>query len=169
MYCRSVIEIPRGGNLKFELDKSTGMLKLDRVLASAVHYPANYGFIPQTLAEDGDPLDILVYCTEQIPPLTICEARAVGLMTMVDQGDPDHKIIAVLCQDPVYNEFQRASDFPKHIFKMLRRFFHDYKQLEEKEVQVDEVMPAEAAHAVIEDALARYTKARRTGSMKGLK
>lgn len=166
---RSVIEIPRGSNLKYELDKSTGMLKLDRVLASAVHYPANYGFIPQTLAEDDDPLDVLVYCTEEIPPLTICEARAVGLMTMVDQGDADHKIIAVLIQDPVYNEFAKASDFPKHIFKMLRRFFNDYKTLEGKEVSVDEVMPAEAAYAVIEDSLARYTKARRVGSMTGLK
>src|SRR5690606_2148411 len=97
-----------------------------------------------------------VYCTEEIPPLTICEARAVGLMTMVDQGDADHKIIAVLIQDPVYNEFAKASDFPKHIFKMLRRFFNDYKTLEGKEVSVDEVMPAEAAYAVIEDSLARY-------------
>lgn len=166
---RAVIEIPRGSNLKFELDKSTGLLKLDRVLSSAVFYPANYGFIPQTLAEDDDPLDVLVYCTEDIPPLCLCEARAVGLMTMIDHGDPDHKIIAVLRQDPIYSEFVKASDFPRHIFKMLRRFFEDYKMLEAKEVAVDEIMPAEAAHAIIEDSLQRYERERRKGKMKGLR
>ncbi len=165
---RAVIEIPKGSSNKYELDKPSGLLKLDRVLSSAVYYPANYGFIPQTLAEDDDPLDVLVYCTEEIPPLTLCNARATGLMTMIDHGDPDHKIIAVLMEDPIYNEFQRASDFPKHIFKMLKRFFADYKTLEGKEVEVDEIMPAEAAYAVIEDSLTRYEKARRTGAMKGL-
>ena len=165
---RSVIEIPRGSNLKFEIDKGSGMLKVDRVLSSAVYYPANYDFIPQTLAEDDDPLDVLVYSTESIPPLTICDARAVGLMSMIDQGDPDHKIIAVMVQDPIYSEFQKASDFPKHIFKMLKRFFEDYKMLEGKDVAVDEVMPAEAAYAIIEDSLQRYFSARRIGSMKGL-
>lgn len=165
---RAIVEIPRGSNLKYELDKSTGLLKLDRVLSSAVFYPANYGFIPQTLAEDDDPLDVLVYCMEDIPPMTLCHARAVGLMSMIDHGDPDHKIIAVLAQDPIYNEFTKASDFPKHIFKMLRRFFEDYKMLEAKDVAVDEILPAEAAHAIIEDSLLRYEKARRTGGMKGL-
>ena len=164
----ALIEIPRGSNLKFEIDKGSGLLRVDRVLSSAVYYPANYGFIPQTLAEDDDPLDVLVYSTESIPPLTICDARAVGLMSMIDQGDPDHKIIAVLKQDPIYNEFEKASNFPRHIFKMLKRFFEDYKILEGKEVAVDEVMPAEAAHAIIEDSLTRYYNARRTGSMKGL-
>ncbi|MBK7404634.1 MAG: inorganic diphosphatase [Phycisphaerales bacterium] len=165
---KAIIEIPKGSSNKYELDKGSGMLKLDRVLSSAVHYPANYGFIPQTLAEDHDPLDVLVYCTETIPPMTLCEARAVGLMTMLDQGDPDHKIIAVLCQDPIYSEFQLASNFPKHIFRMLKRFFEDYKQLEGKGVEVDDIMPAETAHAVIEDALQRYAKARRTGGARGL-
>lgn len=165
---RSVIEIPRGGNLKFEIDKGSGLLRVDRVLSSAVYYPANYGFIPQTLAEDDDPLDVLVYSTESIPPLTICDARAVGLMSMVDQGDPDHKVIAVLQQDPIYSEFEKASSFPRHIFKMLKRFFEDYKMLEGKDVAVDEVMPAEAAHAIIEDSLTRYFNARRTGALKGL-
>ena len=165
---KAIIEIPRGCSNKYELDKGSGMLKLDRVLSSAVHYPANYGFIPQTLAEDNDPLDVLVYCTEDIPPMTICEARAVGLMTMIDGGDPDHKIIAVLCQDPIYSEFHLASNFPKHIFKMLKRFFEDYKQLEGKGVEVDEVMPAETAHAVIENSLEAYAKARRTGGARGL-
>lgn len=165
---KALIEIPKGSNLKFELDKGSGLLHLDRVLSSAVYYPANYGFIPQTLAEDDDPLDVLIYCTEEIPPMTLCDARAVGMMTMIDQGQPDHKIIAVLCQDPIYNEFAGIGNFPQHIFKLLRRFFHDYKQLEGKEVKVDEIMPADAAHAIIEDSLARYWKARRTGGIKGL-
>jgi inorganic pyrophosphatase len=168
-YFKAVIEIPKGSNLKFELDKGTGLLKLDRVLSSAVYYPANYGFIPQTLAEDDDPMDVLVYCTEEIPPLTICEARAVGVMTMLDQGQKDHKIIAVLTADPIYSEFQRASNFPSHIFKLLRRFFNDYKQLEGKEVTVDEILPAEAAGAIIEDSMTRYETQRRKGKIKGLK
>lgn len=167
-YFRAIVEIPKGSSNKYEIDKSTGLLMLDRVLSSAVYYPANYGFIPQTLAEDHDPLDVLVYCTEEIPPLCVCRARAVGLMSMVDHGDPDHKIIAVLEDDPIYSDFKKASDFPRHIFKMLRRFFEDYKMLEGKEVMVDEILPAEAAFAVIEDCLQRYEKGRRTGSMKGL-
>ncbi|MBM4108564.1 MAG: inorganic diphosphatase [Phycisphaerae bacterium] len=166
---RAVIEIPKGSSNKYELDKGSGLLKLDRVLASAVYYPANYGFIPQTLAEDDDPLDVLVYCTEEIPPLTLCNARAVGMMTMVDQGKPDHKIIAVLAEDPVYSEFQKLSDFPRHLMRMLRRFFEDYKQLEGKTVEVDEIMPAEAAHAIVDDALTRYFQSRRTGRLSGLR
>jgi len=165
---KTVIEIPKGSNLKYELDKGSGMLRLDRVLSSAVFYPANYGFIPQTLAEDGDPLDVLVYCTEEIPPLTLCEARAVGIMSMIDHGQADHKIVSVLIQDPIYSEFQTTSAFPKHIFKMLKQFFQEYKMLEGKEVEVDEIMPAEAAYPVIEDSLARYWKARRVGAIKGL-
>jgi inorganic pyrophosphatase len=166
---RALIEIPKGSSNKYELDKGTGLLKLDRVLSSAVFYPANYGFIPQTLAEDDDPLDVLVYCTEEIPPMTLCNARAVGLMTMIDHGKADHKVIAVLEDDPIYSEFEKASDFPTHIFKMLKRFFEDYKQLEGKQVAVDEVMPAEAAYAVIEQSLAQYSVSRRKGSMPGLR
>jgi len=166
---RALIEIPKGSSNKYELDKGSGLLKLDRVLSSAVYYPANYGFIPQTLAEDDDPLDVLVYCIEDIPPMCLCNARAVGLMTMIDHGENDHKVIAVLDGDPIYSEFKRASDFPQHIFKMLRRFFEDYKTLEGKTVAVDEVMPAEAAHAVIEDCLQRYERSRRTGGMPGLR
>lgn len=165
---QAIIEIPRGSNNKYELDKASGLLRLDRVLSSAVHYPANYGFIPQTYAQDDDPLDVLVYSVEEIPPLTLVNARAVGMMTMVDHGQPDHKIIAVMIEDPIYNEFVKASDFPKHIFRMLRQFFEDYKKMESKHVEVDEIVPVEAAHAVIEDSLARYSKLRRTGGMKGL-
>jgi inorganic pyrophosphatase len=165
---QAVIEIPKGSSNKYELDKVSGMLKLDRVLSSAVYYPANYGFIPQTLAEDDDPLDVLVYSVEEIPPMCLCEARAVGLMSMIDHGAPDHKVISVMTSDPVYTEFEKASDFPKHIFKMLKRFFEDYKMLEGKDVLVDEILPAEAAYAVIEDSLNRYEKLRRQGKMKGL-
>ncbi len=165
---RAIIEIPKGSSNKYELDKSSGMLRLDRVLSSAVYYPANYGFIPQTLAEDDDPLDVLVYCTEQIPPLCVCRARPVGLMTMVDEGQPDHKIIAVLENDPEFAHYQRASDFGPHKFRMLRRFFEDYKMLEEKDVAVDEILPADAAISIIEDSLLRYSTARRSGSLTGL-
>jgi len=164
---RAIVEIPKGSKNKYELDKASGLLKLDRVLSSAVHYPANYGFIPRTLAEDDDPMDVLVYCTEEIPPLCLCQARAVGLMTMIDHGQADHKVIAVLMDDPIYSEFAKASDFPTHIFRMLRRFFEDYKQLEGKGVAVEEILPAEAAEAVIEDALARYERASRAGRLPG--
>jgi inorganic pyrophosphatase len=167
-YFRAVIEIPKGSSNKYELDKPSGLLKLDRVLSSAVYYPANYGFIPQTYAEDDDPLDVLVYCTEAIPPMTLCNARAVGMMTMIDQGKPDHKIISVLSDDPIYNDFRTAASFPKHIFRMLRRFFEDYKTLEGKEVLVDEIQPVDAALRVIEESLTAYSAKRRKGSMPGL-
>ena len=163
-----VIEIPEGSKNKYELEKVSGLLKLDRVLSSAVYYPANYGFIPQTLAEDHDPLDVLVYCTEEIPPMTLCNARAVGVMTMIDHGEPDHKIIAVLREDPIYNEFKTAENFPGHIFKLLRRFFNDYKALEGKEVEVDAIKPAADAFRIINESLDRYFKARQRGAIKGL-
>lgn len=162
---RAVIEIPKGSSNKYELDKPTGMLKLDRVLSSAVYYPANYGFVPRTFAEDDDPLDVLVFSEENIPPLCVCEARAVGLMTMIDDGQPDHKIVAVLVNDPAYAAMTKASHFPAHTFRMLRRFFEDYKTLEGKEVEVDEILPAEAAHAIIEDSMRRYDEAVRLGRL----
>ncbi|MDX2200568.1 MAG: inorganic diphosphatase [Phycisphaerae bacterium] len=165
---KAVIEIPKGSRNKYEIDKGSGMLKLDRVISSAVFYPANYGFIPQTLGEDHDPLDVLVYSTEEIPPLCICNARAVGLMTMVDQGEADHKIVAVLQEDPIYSEFCAADQFPKHIFRMLKRFFQDYKQLEGKEVAVEEIQPAEDAWPIIKAGLDRYWQARQRGAIKGL-
>ena len=165
---RAIVEIPKGSSNKYELDKKSGMLRLDRVLSSAVYYPANYGFVPQTLAEDGDPLDVLVFSTELIPALCICDARPVGVMTMIDDGQPDHKIVAVLKNDPVYSDYQKASDFPRHTFKMLKRFLEDYKQLEGKGVEVDDILPAEVAHATIEDALLRYSQKRQNGSILGL-
>ena len=159
----SVIEIPSGSSVKYELDKQSGLIKLDRVLYSAVYYPANYGFIPQTLAEDDDPLDVLVLCQETVVPLTIIHARTIGLMTMIDTGKQDHKIIGVATEDPEFTAFREASEMPSHRLMMLRRFFQDYKQLEGKAVEVDEIQPAAAAYPIIEDALRRYSEQRRRG------
>lgn len=159
----SVIEIPTGSNVKYELDKRTGLLRLDRVLYSAVHYPANYGFIPQTFAEDNDPLDVLVLCQEPVQPLTLVDSRAIGVMTMVDSGKKDHKILAVAIHDPEYNGFHEASELPAHRLAMLRRFFQDYKTLEGKVVEVEEFESSAAALPIIEDALNRYSQKRRGG------
>ena len=159
----AVIEIPFGSSVKYELDKQSGLIKLDRVLYSAVYYPANYGFIPQTLAEDDDPLDVLVFCQEPVVPLTLIHARTVGLMTMLDGGKKDHKIIAVATQDPEFNSYKEAAEMPEHRLLMLRRFFQDYKSLEGKKVEVDEFQPAAAAFPVVEDALHRYSQQRRKG------
>lgn len=162
----TVVEIPMGSSVKYELDKQTGLLKLDRVLYSAVYYPANYGFIPQTLAEDDDPLDVLVLCQEAVAPLTLVKARAIGLMTMVDSGKRDHKILAVALDDPEYNGFHEAGELPVHRLTMLRRFFQDYKTLEGKAVEVDEFQPASATLPIVEDALERYSAERRRGFQK---
>jgi inorganic pyrophosphatase len=159
----SVIEIPMGSSVKYELDKATGLLRLDRILYSAVFYPANYGFIPQTLAEDDDPLDVLVLCQEPVAPLTLVSSRAIGLMTMTDSGKKDHKILAVAVDDPEYAGFKEAEELPAHRLTMLRRFFQDYKTLEGKTVDVDEFQSAGAAMPVIEDALVRYSAQRRQG------
>jgi inorganic pyrophosphatase len=159
----SVVEIPMGSSVKYELDKETGLLKLDRILYSAVYYPANYGFIPQTLAEDDDPLDVLVLCQEAVAPLTLVHSRAIGLMTMIDSGKRDHKILAVAINDPEYNGVNTASELPAHRLAMLRRFFQDYKLLEGKTVEVDEMQQAEASEGVINDSLTRYSTQRRKG------
>ncbi len=154
-----VIEIPLGSNVKYELDKESGMLRMDRVLYSAVYYPANYGFIPRTLAWDADALDVLVLCQESVAPLTILNARAIGLITMLDSGSSDYKIIAVATADPEYNHYSQASELPPHKLTMVRRFFQDYKQLENKAVEVDGIGPAEMAHPIIERSLNRYKSA----------
>lgn len=159
----AVIEIPAGSKVKYELDKETGLLRLDRILYSAVHYPANYGFIPQTYAEDDDPLDVLVLCQEPVAPLTLVRARAIGLMTMLDTGKPDHKILAVAVDDPEYNGFLEANQLPSHRLALLRRFFQDYKTLEGKVVEVDEFQSASTALPIIEQALDRYSQLRRRG------
>ncbi len=159
----AIVEIPMGSSIKYELDKRTGLLRMDRVLYSAVYYPANYGFIPQTYAEDEDPLDVLVLCQEALAPMTLVTARAIGSMTMIDSGKKDHKILAVAVGDPEFNSFREAEELPPHRLQMLRRFFIDYKYLEGKSVEVDEFQPAEYAVPVIEDALQRYSKHRRKG------
>jgi inorganic pyrophosphatase len=159
----AVIEIPMGSSVKYELDKKTGLLRMDRVLHSAVYYPANYGFIPQTYAEDDDPLDVLVLCQEAMAPLTLARARAIGVMTMVDSGKRDHKILAVAEDDPEYASFREARELPSHRLSMLRRFFQDYKQLEGKDVEVDEFQPVAFTLPVIQDALERYSALRRRG------
>jgi len=133
------------------------------MLYSAVHYPANYGFIPQTYAEDDDPLDVLVLCQEPVMPLTLVRSRAIGLMTMVDSGKKDHKVLAVAIDDPEFNSFQDASELPEHRLTMLRRFFLDYKTLEHKTVEVEEFQAASHAAPIIEAALNRYSEHRRHG------
>jgi inorganic pyrophosphatase len=160
---RAVIEIPSGSSVKYELDKQSGLIKLDRVLYSAVYYPANYGFIPQTLAEDDDPLDVLVFCQEAVVPLTLIYARAIGLMTMIDGGKRDHKVISVATNDPEYNSYKEAAEMPEHRLAMLRRFFLDYKQLEGKTVEVDDIQPSTHAMPIIQDSLNRYSEQRRKG------
>jgi inorganic pyrophosphatase len=159
----AIVEIPMGSSVKYELDKRTGLLRLDRMLYSAVYYPANYGFIPQTYAEDDDPLDVLVLCQEPLAPMTLVTARAIGVMTMIDSGKRDHKILAVAVGDPEFNSFVEAKELPPHRLMMLRRFFQDYKMLEGKSVAVDEIQAAELALPIVEDALQRYSQHRRKG------
>jgi len=154
----AVIEIPLGSSVKYELDKKSGMLRMDRVLYSAVYYPANYGFIPQTLGEDGDPLDVLVLCQEPVVPLTVMQARTIGVMTMIDVGAVDHKIVAVATADPEYNHYHEASELPPHKLAMIRRFFEDYKKLEQKTVQVERIESAVTAYPLINHALASYKR-----------
>ncbi len=158
-----VIEIPMGSSVKYELDKSTGLLRLDRMLYSAVYYPANYGFIPQTLADDDDPLDVLVMCKESVDPLTLLNARAIGLMTMIDSGKKDHKILAVALDDPEYNNVMEVAELPTHRMNQLRRFFQDYKTLEGKSVEVNTIQDASTSLPIIEEALECYSTKRRRG------
>jgi len=153
-----VIEIPKGSKVKYELDKVTGMLRVDRILYSAVHYPANYGFIPRTYCDDGDPLDVLVLGAESVHPLSIMTARAIGVMHMEDEGKGDDKIVAVHLNDPAYAEITDVDQLPRHTFIQIQRFFQDYKVLEHKTVRVDRVHGQVEAHQVVLDALALYRK-----------
>ncbi|MBC8536052.1 inorganic diphosphatase [Feifania hominis] len=151
-----VIEIPKGSKVKYELDKQTGLLKMDRILYTSTHYPSNYGFIPRTYADDYDPLDVLVLCSESVVPLTLIKCYPIGVMTMIDNGRNDEKIIAIPFGDPMYNGYTDISELPKHIFEEMRHFFKVYKALENKETAVDEVRGLESAVAVIEQALENY-------------
>jgi inorganic pyrophosphatase len=154
------VEIPKGSKLKYELDKETGLLRVDRVLFSAVHYPANYGFIPRTYAEDGDPLDVLVMCQEAVAPMCIMRARAVGRLQMRDEKGIDDKIIAVHLDDPNVREYSHIRELPPHTLKELERFFLDYKTLEHKAVEVAEFDGPYEANRVIREAMAGYRKLR---------
>jgi inorganic pyrophosphatase len=156
-----VIEVPMGSKNKYELDKETGLLKLDRVLYSAVHYPANYGFIPRTYCEDGDPLDALVLSQEAVVPLTIIEARAIGVMRMRDEKGLDDKIIAVSVRDPAFAEYVDHPQLPAYLLREIRRFFQDYKILEHKQVVVEDFMGPADAIRIVFDALDMYRKLRR--------
>lgn len=151
-----VIEISRGSKLKYELDKPSGMLKVDRVLYSSVMYPADYGFLPRSYCEDGDPLDVLVLGSEPVQPGTIMHARAIGVMHMKDEGKADDKIIAVHVNDPAVNEYTDISQVPKHIAREIRRFFEDYKALEHKEVVVEDFKGSKAALEVVRESLRLY-------------
>lgn len=153
-----VIEISKGSKKKYELDKQTGYIILDRILYTSTHYPANYGFIPKTLGDDGDPLDVLLLCSESLEPLTLCRAFPVGMISMIDNGHNDEKIIAIPFSDPSYNIFKDITDLPPHIFEEMRHFFSVYKNLEGKETAVKEVSNREEAIKTIEKALADYNK-----------
>ena len=151
-----LIEISQGSRCKYEIDKKTGLLKLDRVVYSSFHYPVNYGFIPQTLGEDGDPLDILVMCSESIQPLCLVEATVIGNMQMIDSGEKDDKIIAVASKDPSVNHITNINELPAHFFAVLKNYFEQYKVLENKIVEIDDFQDKETAYKVIEHAISFY-------------
>jgi inorganic pyrophosphatase len=151
-----MIEIPQGSRTKYEIDKATGLLKLDRVIYSSFHYPVNYGMIPQTLGLDGDPLDILVICSESIQPLCLVEATVIGNMQMIDNGEEDDKIIAVATQDPGVNHYTDVYDLPQHFKAVLKNYFENYKVLENKVVEIDEFQSKDIAYKIINDSIAHY-------------
>ncbi len=152
----AVIEIPKGCKNKYELDKKTGLIRVDRVLYSSVVYPANYGFIPKTLADDGDPLDILVIGQVLVHPNCLLEAKPIGVMKMMDEGKKDNKIIAVHANDPFYNEYNHTSELPKQTIAEIKQFFQVYKNLEKKEVVVEDFEPPEEAKRIINVTIERY-------------
>lgn len=154
----AVVEIPRGSKLKYELDKETGLLMLDRILFTSTHYPANYGFIPRTLAEDGDPLDVLILSDEAFSPLSLISCNPIGVILMLDEDERDEKIIAVAKGDPNYNGYKSIQELPQHIFNEMLHFFSVYKQLEGKESIAESLDDVAEARAVIEAALMLYQK-----------
>lgn len=154
-YC-AVIEITKGSKSKYELDKETGLLVLDRILYTSTHYPSNYGFIPRTYADDGDPLDVLVLCSEDIHPLSLVRCYPIGVISMLDSGKKDEKIISIPFNDPTYNGYQDISELPAHIFDEMSHFFSVYKQLEGKETVIDEVKGREEAQSIVQGCIDCY-------------
>jgi inorganic pyrophosphatase len=152
----ALIEIPEGSRTKYELDKKTGLLKMDRVIHSSFHYPINYGFIPQTYGLDNDPLDILVICSQALQSLCLVEAKVIGNMQMIDSGEHDDKIIAVALKDPSVNHITSIEEMPKHFISELRNYFEQYKVLENKEVQIEEFQSKEAAYTIIRESIQLY-------------
>ncbi len=152
----ALIEIPQGSRAKYEVDKTTGLLRLDRVIYSSFHYPVNYGFIPQTLGLDGDPLDILVLCSQSIQSLCLVDANVIGNMQMIDSGQVDDKIIAVAAKDPSVNHYTKMDDLPQHFLLELRNFFEQYKVLENKKVEIDNFQDQDTACKIITDAIDFY-------------
>lgn len=155
----SVIEISKGSKMKYELDKATGMLMLDRVLYTSTHYPANYGFIPRTLADDGDPLDVLLLCSEAIQPMTLVRSYPIGVISMMDGGKRDEKIIGIPYGDPTYKVYADINQLPVHIFDEMRHFFTVYKELEGKETAVNEASGAVEAIKIISETIDNYKAA----------
>jgi len=152
----AVIEIPQGCKVKYELDKDTGMLRVDRMLYSSVVYPANYGFVPRTYADDGDPLDVLVLAQEAVDPLSILRARPIGMMSMLDDEEEDAKIICIHMDDPAFNDYWHIKELPDHRLRELRRFFQDYKALEGKTVRVQDFFGPDRAKSVLTNAAEQY-------------
>jgi len=155
----AVIEIPQGSRAKYEVDKETGLLKLDRVIYSSFHYPVNYGFIPQTLGQDNDPLDILVICSQAIQSLCLVEANVIGNMQMIDQGQVDDKIIAVASKDPSVNHIKNIDEIPQHFIAELKNYFEQYKVLENKKVEIDNFQDKTIAMKIISAAIKFYNEA----------
>ena len=153
-----VIEISKGSKNKYELDKETGLLILDRILHTSTHYPANYGFIPRTYGDDGDPLDVLLLCSEPVQPMTLVRAYPIGVISMIDNGKNDEKIIAIPFNDPMYNMYKSIDELPVHIFEEMRHFFSVYKELEGKQTAVNDTAGPEAALEIVQAAIDNYVE-----------
>ena len=151
-----LVEIPQGSRVKYELDKSTGLIRVDRILHSANYYPVNYGFVPRTYCEDGDPLDIFIFCEEPLLPNTIATVRSIGVIEMIDGGESDDKIVAILSKDPLYKDYRHIEDLPVHLVRRLTRFLEDYKILENKKVEVKEIHGSPIAEKILTQAAELY-------------
>jgi len=154
----AVVEITKGSKMKYELDKETGLLMLDRILYTSTHYPANYGFIPRTLADDGDPMDVLILSSEPLLPMSLVRCYPIGVITMNDNGAMDEKVIAIPFTDPTYNGYKSITELPKHIFEEMQHFFRVYKELENKPTSVSEVYDLDVAQDVVQKSIVNYVE-----------